>query len=363
MLAGGCKTAAPESATKFREGLAVVQNDSQKIFVEFNALVREVQLDRAEKLTNLRESDVAPALDAESVGRWNMALEAMSLYASALMTLADPARAKEVETSLKALGDHIVALCPPKEAASSQGGELTQAVSHIGGLVTDVAARRKALELACEADPSIRVVLLQMAGMIGCDQTTGGVRTTMWTNCTLRADQLRGDFLAARANKRKVAATYATAIESRQASDAALCALRRALLDLADVHTAMAQGRSADAAEVIQFMRQEVAYAKELLDSTRVPNSWAIRRWDQPNLWSANIACTTAILSWCAMPNLPKPKLDRFREILTANRRLLKVAGFEPDPTGWVYPILDIVDTTGDHVLDRTHTGRYLLSS
>jgi hypothetical protein len=49
-----------------------------------------------------------------------------------------------------------------------------------------------------------------------------------------------------------------------------------------------------------------------------------------------------AILSWFAIPNLPKPQQHRFREILTANRLLLNVAGFQPDPTGWVYPILDI---------------------
>jgi len=41
------------------------------------------------------------------------------------------------------------------------------------------------------------------------------------------------------------------------------------------------------------------------------------------------------------MPNLPKPESIRFREIFTTNHRLLKVAGFEPDPSGWVYPIPD----------------------
>jgi hypothetical protein len=41
------------------------------------------------------------------------------------------------------------------------------------------------------------------------------------------------------------------------------------------------------------------------------------------------------------MPDLPKPNSDRFRKVSTTNRQLLKVAGFEPDPTGGVYPILD----------------------
>jgi len=41
------------------------------------------------------------------------------------------------------------------------------------------------------------------------------------------------------------------------------------------------------------------------------------------------------------MPNLPKSQYHRFQEAFTTNRLLLKVAGFEPDPSGWFYPILD----------------------
>jgi hypothetical protein len=267
---GACATTDPQSITKFKQGLSAVQTDSQTILLEFNRFIRDLQLDRAATLPNLKESDVAPGLDAESLGRWSAAVEAMSLYASALETLAAPTGAAKVEESLKSLGDRIIALNPPTDPASSKGDELNQAISHIGKLIVEAAAKRKALEIAREVDPSVRAALLQMTDMIGSGQTTGGLRTTMWSNWTTRADQLRHSFLAPGANKRQVAAMYASAIEGRQTSDVALSALRKALLDLADLHTAVAQGRSADASEIIAFLRQEVIYAKQLLESAQI---------------------------------------------------------------------------------------------
>jgi hypothetical protein len=268
-ILGGCTTVPPESVTKFRQGLALVNTDSQRILLEFNTFIRDLQLDRAETLKNLQESDVTPGLDAESVSRWNTAMEAMSLYASALATLADSRGTTDVEESLKTLGNHIVALGPPRDAADSREDKLTQAVSHIGGLIIGAAAKRKALEVARESDSSVRAVLLQMANMIGSDQATGGLRTTIWSNWTMRANQIRVGFLAPGTNKREIAAKYAMAIESRQTSDVVLSTLRRALLNLADLHTAIAQGRTADASEIILFIQQEMVYAKQLLESAR----------------------------------------------------------------------------------------------
>ena len=270
MFLGGCATADPQSVTKFKQGLSAVQTDSQTILLEFNRFIRDLQLDRAATLSKLEESDVAPGLDAESLGRWNAAVEAMSLYASALETLAAPTGVAQVEESLTSLGDRIMALSPPKDSASPKKDELNLAIGHIGKLVVEATAKRKALEIAREVDSSVRAVLLQMADMIGSGQTTGGLRTTMWSNWTMRADQFRGSFLKPGADKRQVAAMYASAIEGRQTSDVALSALRKALLDLADLHTAVAQGRSADASAIIAFLRQEVAYAKQLLESAQI---------------------------------------------------------------------------------------------
>ena len=194
----------------------------------------------------------------------------MSLYGSSLETLAAPMQGGRVEDSLKALGDRIVALVPRADDASA-GKELTLAVGHLGKLIVDATAKRRALDIAREADPSIRAALLQLADMIGADHGSGGLRTTLWSNWTVRATEIRVAFLAPGADKRRVAARYAEALDGRQTSDSALAALRKAVIDLADLHSAVAQGRTADASAIVAVLRQEVGFAKGLLESARGP--------------------------------------------------------------------------------------------
>jgi hypothetical protein len=264
-----CTTTDPQSVTRFKQGISSVQTDSQAILLKFNSFVREAQLSRVADLPNLKESDVAPGLDAGSVASWNQALEALFLYASALEVLANPAEAAKVGESLKSLGARVIALSPPKDPNVPGSDELNKAVSHIGEYLVAATAQRKALTIARAVDPNVRIALAQMADMVGSGPMTGGLRTTLWSNWTTHADEIRRGFLTTN-DKRAVAVRYAEALEGRQTSDLALGALRKALLDLADLHTAVAQGRSADAAEIIGFLRQEVAFAKQLLDSAQV---------------------------------------------------------------------------------------------
>ena len=266
----GCATADPQSISTFKQGLSAVQTESQTIFLEYNQFVREMQLDRVEKLTSLKESDLAPGLDASSLTRWNATLEAMSLYASSLETLASPAGGAQVEQSLQALGNRIIALSPPADPGESKKDELNLAVSHIGKRIVESKARRKAMELAQDVDPSVRSTCLHMADMIGSSHTTSGLRATMWSNWTTRADGIRIQFLDPGVDKRKIAMMYAAVLDDRLSSDAALAALRQALLNLADLHTAVSQGRSADATAIIALLRQEVAFARQLLESAKV---------------------------------------------------------------------------------------------
>ncbi len=264
-----CATTDAQALAKFRQGVSAVQTDSRRLFLEFNGFVRELQLDRAATLPNLKESDVAPGLDAESVGRWNAACEALSLYASSLESLTAPAGGAKVEESLRALGGRILQLAPAKGRDAARADALNGAIGHIGRLVVEAAARKRALQLAREADPSVRATLLLMADMIGGDATNGGLRTTLWSNWTLRADGLRVEFLEKGANKRKIAAAYAEALDGRGAGDAALGALHKALLDLADLHTAAAQGRAPEASEIAASLQREVAFATTLLEAAQ----------------------------------------------------------------------------------------------
>lgn len=265
----GCTTIDTKSNTQFGQGVAAVSSDSQALFLDVNSFARELQLDRAVGLESIKESDFTAALDAESVDRWNSALESLALYSSGLQLLSDSAGAAEVNKSIQALGDRIIALNSPATPGAGGADEASKALGHIGQLIVEAAAKKKALEIARDADPSVRATLLFMADMIGADHGSGGVRTTLWSNWTARIAQIRVEFVSAGGGKRQVAAKCAVAIEQRNISDLKLSALRKSLLELADLHTAIAQGRSADAAEMIAVLKREIDFAKSLAESAK----------------------------------------------------------------------------------------------
>lgn len=263
----GCATPDPESLSSFREGLSAVQKESHAVFLEVNRAARKTQLDRAETLPMIRESDVAPALAPAAIAEWNRALEALAAYASSLEILSSSGDGADVEASVGKLGVRIQALVP---AAPKATDELAKAVGRLGNLLTQAVAGAVARDVMRDADPDVRDVLTRLADMIGRDTAGGGVRTTVWANWTLLADGTRAAFPGAEAaKKRRVAETYAEQLEKRDAADAALAALRQSLLDLADAHTAASQGRAADAGRMVALLREQVAYASKLLKSAR----------------------------------------------------------------------------------------------
>ncbi|KAF0242050.1 MAG: hypothetical protein FD180_4137, partial [Planctomycetota bacterium] len=148
---------------------------------------------------------------------------------------------------------------------------LTRALAHLGGLLTRGIAGAVARDVMQDADPHVRDVLTRMADMIGADPGAGGVRTTVYSNWTLLADETRKGFPeAAATRKRRIAGTWTEQLEAREAADAALAAIRQSLLDLADAHTAASQGRAVDAARMVAFLREEVAFASKLLKRVHV---------------------------------------------------------------------------------------------
>jgi hypothetical protein len=263
----GCRSPDPGSLSSFKHGLSVVGEQSIALFRDVNDVSRQAQLDRVETQTMLKESDVAPALDAESIGRWNRGIEALSAYASSLEVLSSPEHGEGIEKSVEGLGGRITALAaaPPENA-----DEVTKAIGHLGKLIVNARAGAAALEVMQKADRDVRSVLTHMGSMIGDGPTEGGVRTTVFSNWTTLADGTRAQFpQAAPSEKRSIAEKYADELRARAAADAALAAVRKSLLDLADVHTAASQGRTADASEMVAFLREEIAFAGELLKSAR----------------------------------------------------------------------------------------------
>ena len=262
ILVAGCAAPSRESLSSFREGLSAVQKESREVFLDVNRTARKAQISRVGTLTMLKESDVSPALDPASLAQWNRALEALSAYASALEILADPKSGDGVEESVGKLGRRIEAMGPGTD-------ELTKAVAGLGGVLTRSVAGHAAREAMLDADPHVRDVLTRMADMIGDGPEAGGVRTTVWAAWTLFADEARKGFPeSASHEKHVIAQTYASRLESRDEADAALAAVRRALLDLADAHTAASQGRTIDAERMVAFLRKQVAHAAKIFKDT-----------------------------------------------------------------------------------------------
>ncbi len=283
-----CTTPDRVSIGSFREGLVAAQSRSKTLFDSVNEMVRQLQLSRVDSLTNLRERDFAPALDVRSRRRWSQSFEALGAYASALEVLTDPQTSEGVKASVGALGERIEALrgtISEGSIASGPSGGLVAAFGELSKLIVNAQANKEALRLMRQADPHVRNVLTHMASMIGDDptvaltgqasdvsepdrQVVGGVRLTVWSNRTAHASLQRTAFLDPQnaGKKRSIAAAYADALAARDAADSALAGLRLSLLNLADVHTASSQGRQADAASIIAFLRHEIDTAGQLIE-------------------------------------------------------------------------------------------------
>jgi hypothetical protein len=272
----GCASVDRPALGGFRKGLSTVQVESAALLQDVNKLARRAQLERIETLAGmLKESDIAPALDADSRVRWNRALEALAAYAASIEVLSDPARGTETEKSVAELGNRINAMAAEP---SAKGDELSAAVGRLGRLVVTAWAQREALETMRSADAEVRAVLAQMAAMIGDGVESAGIRGTVWSNWTTLADEIRQGFLSAKpAEKKTIAGKYAEALDQRAASDAGLASVRKALLDLADAHSAISQGRDADASDTIAFLREQMAFSRALLKSAQKPDSGETR--------------------------------------------------------------------------------------
>jgi hypothetical protein len=261
----GCATSVDRpSLSGFKHGLSTVESHSASRLREVNEICRRAQMERIEKLEGMvKETDVAPALDAESLASWNRALEALAAYASSLEVLSAPERGVEVEKSAIALGKRIHAMAPKEEPHAAAMGA---AIGRLGNLIVTSWSNHAALDLMKRADPDVREVLTEMAAMLGDGTATAGVRATIWASWTALAAETRKGFLEAKGpEKRSIARRFAAALDKRAASDAALASVRKELLDLADAHTALSQGRVADALETIANIREQIQFSTALL--------------------------------------------------------------------------------------------------
>ncbi len=261
----GC--AGTVQVTQFKQGVSDVQSESLAVMGDFNKVVRVGELDRAETLASLTKDDMAPGLKPAQLAQWNAALETVVLYASALETLAAAGEKTEIGSSLQSIGDRIQTL-GDKEKESDTDGALSKTIGDISGFLVKAGARRRALDIARDSDKAVRKVLKHMAVMLDTGKEDDpSLRTTMSKNWDTQLASLAAKFSGTPEHKRKVAAAYADTLDNFYACDTALSALRGALLDLAELHTAMAHERTGGVCSTAALLRQELAAAKLAVDS------------------------------------------------------------------------------------------------
>ena len=89
-LLTGCTQVSREQVVSWREAVVAARDQTATAFQATNATIREDQLARVIKLSKIKESDFAPALDSASVAQWMAAFDALISYAAAVDRLLAP---------------------------------------------------------------------------------------------------------------------------------------------------------------------------------------------------------------------------------------------------------------------------------
>jgi hypothetical protein len=267
MALSGCAGPAVKTVADWHDAVLAVREQSGTAFRGVNELVREAQIRRAATLTNLKESDFQPGLDAASLAAWNRALDSLAAYSAALSTLLSPDLPAGVGDSTKRLAESIANTSKAKVGDTQRG--LFSAIGRLGTKLASVAAARDAATVMRETDPQVHDVLNEMAKMI-YDDTKGmetGILLTVRANWTEQSAALAPSFLDAKspAEKQEIARRYAALLAQREASDTAFLSLRRSLLELAAAHSRAAAGGSMDTSAVIADIRDQTAFLRALL--------------------------------------------------------------------------------------------------
>jgi hypothetical protein len=266
----GCSTPAPKAIADWHDAVLAVRDQSATTFRGVNDLVREAQLNRAANLPNLKESDFQPGLDATSIAAWNRALDSLTAYSAGLSTLVSPELASGVGDSTQRIAESIATTA--KSDVFTQRPGLASALNKLGTKIASLSAGQSAKTIMAQADPAVNDVLNQMAKMIDDDSSgvQSGVYQTVHASWTVKADEIRVEFLRAPASeKRNVAAKYATTLEQRDAAEAAILGLKQSLLELAAAHSRAAAGGSMDTGALIANIREQTAFFKSLLNDLK----------------------------------------------------------------------------------------------
>ena len=137
----------------------------------------------------------------------------------------------------------------------------------LGELIIRFHAQTRARQVMADTDAEIARIFRTMADSVGASRTNG-IRGTVTSHWTQRLAEKTGAFLSApdQAAKRQIAADYRDVLQRRSAQDLVLLSLRRSLLQLADLHHALAQGERWTAQSAGAAIADEISRTRELAE-------------------------------------------------------------------------------------------------
>lgn len=233
-----------EGVTAMRAGVAQARTESGTAFVDINATRRVFAVeDVLDKNRAPQEADFAPAIDGDTVARWEEAFDRLDEYLAALQTLVDAKRSEATGQHLQSIGDTLqgetIGLKLPKGSA--------EVFAALGRLIVQASAERKALDVMRRTDPAFQRLMAKLGDLVSSpdEGTLSSIATTQWKR---RLDDIAADDYGAAAAQgsiegRKAAiSAFATTLDERDARLADLASLRKSLLALGEAHAAAAKG-------------------------------------------------------------------------------------------------------------------------
>ncbi|HXT40418.1 MAG TPA: hypothetical protein VN887_10380 [Candidatus Angelobacter sp.] len=269
----GCKTVPADTLTSFTSGITSARTQSQEAFNAVNELVADASLDYAASQTNLVESSFTAGLDEESLAAWDQVLEKLEKYAQHLQLLTSPDLAKSFDdeavnlsAELNNFGQHLQG-----SGLINKSPQISPAIAtgftKLGELIVRLRAQTRARKVLVATDAEIGRIFRTMADSVGTSRTNEirGTVTAHWTQFLAEkkvAFRNQPDL----AGKRQIAADFLQLLERRVAQDLVLLSLRRSLLQLAELHHALAQGERWTAQSAAAAIADEIKRTRDLND-------------------------------------------------------------------------------------------------
>jgi hypothetical protein len=280
-----------DSLQSFSSGVTSAKTQSEDVFRAVNDMIAVDQLEDAAHATNLSESLFLDVLDDKSLAVWGDTLAKLEAYSLHLQTLTSPeltkdfvAQSEQLGSDLQAFGQGLKDRQVIDKAPSIPPGVAT-AFTEVGSLLIRYKAERDAMRIATAADPWIQTAFQGMAAAIG-ETPEHGIRGTVRAHWQGRLAEPKKEFKLAEekaqkavgenpsgkqqimadaaTEKKAIAENFLKLMQTEDAEDALLAALRRSMLSLASLHSSMVRGATLDARQFAQIISDEAKASREI---------------------------------------------------------------------------------------------------